>query len=88
MKEGLEGNASRSRIMITQEWPKSCDLWSDKVYQRIAHDLGLFYFSRVDRHGIDGIFKKWIFRCNRSDLSTLLRVESEPSKDQCVQVSV
>ena len=88
LRDCLEGYSSRSRIMISQEWPKGCDLWSDRVYQRIAVELGLLYFARVDRHGIDGIFKKWIFRCNRADLAELLRVEDDATKDQCVQVSL
>ena len=88
LKEGLEGFEIRPKVLMSQEWPRNTDLWVDKTYRKISEQIGLRYNCRVDRHAIDGIFKQWIFRTNRSELRDLLLIQSNKTKEECRQVGI
>ena len=63
---------SRKRVLVSQEWPKGCDLFKGLVYLRTQKLVGLSHTAAVKRCCLDGIRKEWTFKANDHNLATNL----------------
>ena len=57
------------RILISQEWPKDCDLFREQIYLSAKEKIGLEFESTVKRCCLDGIVKVWRIMCNNEELA-------------------
>ena len=55
-------------MLLTHEWPARSDLWKESVFQNTAKVLGLEHGCIVDRCQFDGVFKRWWFASNSSQV--------------------
>ena len=58
--------------LVSQEWPKDCDLFGELVYLRSQKQIGLSYTAMVKRCCIDGVRKEWKFKTNHPELAANL----------------
>ena len=63
---------SKKGTLVSQEWPKDCDLFKELVYLRVQKLVGLSHTAIVKRCCLDGIRKEWIFKANDRNLAVNL----------------
>ena len=62
----------KKHALVSQEWPKDCDLFGELVYLRSQKQIGLSCTAMVKRCCIDGVRKEWKFKTNHPELATNL----------------
>lgn len=65
----LSDPKSRKKSLISQEWPRDCDLFRELVYKRVQKEIGLNFSASVKRCCLDGVRKDWKFKTNHEGLS-------------------
>ena len=78
LRKIFEGRQDRSELLIAQEWPVYCDLFSCTAYQKTAQTMKLGFRSVVCRCCLDGIYKKWEVRTNSQLLA--MQLETDPCR--------
>ncbi len=69
IRKTLKDFSKKEKVLISQEWPRDCDLFKELVYVRSQKQIDLIYSALVKRCCVDGIRKDWKFRTNNPELA-------------------